>query len=153
MTGPNRRDLGRVFNEVPELYDRVRPGYPDELFADLATITRLDERSSVLEVGCGTGQATRSLAALGCSVTAIEPGADMAALARRRLATFGNVTVETSTFEEWDDRGRTLRCPGGRVGVALGRPVDRLATSARRTPSRRLDGAARQRRCPPAGRA
>jgi SAM-dependent methyltransferase len=106
MAGPNRSDLGRVFNEVPELYDRVRPGYPDELFADLVTITRMDERSSVLEVGCGTGQATRWLAALGCSVTAIEPGVEMAALARQQLATLGNVTVETSTFEEWDDRGR-----------------------------------------------
>jgi SAM-dependent methyltransferase len=107
MTDPNQRDLGRVFNEVPELYDRVRPGYPDALFADLVTITGADERSSVLEVGCGTGQATRSLAALGCSVTAIEPGAEMAAFARQRMATTGgNVTVETSTFEEWDDRGR-----------------------------------------------
>jgi SAM-dependent methyltransferase len=105
MADPNRRDLGRVFDEVPQLYDRVRPGYPDELFADLGTITGLDERSSVVEVGCGTGQATRSLAALGCSVTAIEPGAEMAAVARQRLATFGNVNVETSTFEEWDDRG------------------------------------------------
>jgi SAM-dependent methyltransferase len=104
MAGPNRRDLGRVFNDVPELYDRVRPRYPDELFADLVTITGMDERSSVLEVGCGTGQATRSLAALGCSVIAIEPGADMAALARRRTATFSNVKVVTSTFEEWDDR-------------------------------------------------
>ena len=100
------RELGRVFNEVPELYDRVRPGYPDELFSDLCAITGMHERSSVLEVGCGTGQATRSLAALGCSVAAVEPGADMAALARRRMASFRNVEVETSTFEEWDDRGR-----------------------------------------------
>jgi SAM-dependent methyltransferase len=98
--------LGRVFNEVPELYDRVRPGYPDELFADLAAITGMNKRSSVLEVGCGTGQATRSLAVFGCSVTAVEAGAEMAALARQRLAAFGNVTVEDSTFEEWDDRGR-----------------------------------------------
>jgi SAM-dependent methyltransferase len=105
MAGPSRRDFGRVFNEVPELYDRVRPSYPDELFADLVAITGMDEGSSVLEVGCGTGQATRSLAALGCSVTAVEPGPEMAALARRRIATFRNVTVETSTFEEWDDRG------------------------------------------------
>jgi len=106
MAGPNQRDFGRVFNEVPELYDRVRPGYPDELFTDLVTITHMDERSSVLEVGCGTGQATRSLAALGCSVTAIEPGADMAALARQQVATYRNVNIETSTFEDWDDRGR-----------------------------------------------
>ncbi|WP_232789530.1 class I SAM-dependent methyltransferase [Streptomyces jeddahensis] len=94
-----------MFNEVPELYDRVRPSYPDELFADLVAITRMGERSSALEVGCGTGQATRSLAALGCSVTAVEPGGGMAALARQRLATFRNVEVEMSTFEEWDDRG------------------------------------------------
>ena len=105
MADSDRRHLARVFNEVAELYDRVRPGYPDELFADLVAVTGMDERSSVLEVGCGTGQATRSLAALGCSVTAIEPGAEMAALARQRLATFGNVTVQTSTFEHWDDRG------------------------------------------------
>jgi SAM-dependent methyltransferase len=106
MAGADRRDLSRVFNEVPELYDRVRPAYPDALFDDLVAITDMDEGSSVLEVGCGTGQATRSLAALGCSVTAVEPGAVMAALARQRLATFGNVEVETTTFEDWNDRGR-----------------------------------------------
>src|SRR5919206_542675 len=74
MAGPDRRGLGRVFNEVPELYDRVRPAYPEQLFADLVAITGIDEGSSVLEVGCGTGQATRSLASLGCSVIALEPG-------------------------------------------------------------------------------
>lgn len=102
----DRRGLGRVFNEVPELYERVRPGYPEELFADLATVTGMNEESSVLEVGCGTGQATRSLAALGYPVTAIEPGAELAALARQQLAGFGNVEVETAKFEQWDDRGR-----------------------------------------------
>jgi SAM-dependent methyltransferase len=105
VTALDRR-LGRVFNEVPALYDRVRPRYPDDLFADLVAITGLGEGSSVLEVGCGTGQATRSLAALVGQVTAVEPGADMAALARERTADLPNVTVETSTFEQWDDRGR-----------------------------------------------
>ena len=106
MAGADRRRLGRVFNEVPELYDRARPGYPDELFADLVAITGLDDRSSVLEVGSGTGQATRSLAALGCSVTAVELGTGMAAVARQRLAAFPNVEVETASFEDCDDRGR-----------------------------------------------
>ncbi|WP_250006317.1 bifunctional 2-polyprenyl-6-hydroxyphenol methylase/3-demethylubiquinol 3-O-methyltransferase UbiG [Actinoplanes sp. M2I2] len=94
--------LGRLFTEVPELYDRVRPGYPDELFDDLARIAGLRAGSSVLEVGCGTGQATRSLAGRGYAITALEPGAEMAALARRRLAGLGDVTVETATFEQWD---------------------------------------------------
>src|SRR5258706_14944061 len=111
MTGPDRCDLGRVFNEVPELYDRVRPTYPGELFADLAAITGMDRRSSVLEAGCGTGQATRSLAALGYSGTAIEPGAGMAPLACRRLASLRNVEGGLSTFEGGDDRGPRLRVP------------------------------------------
>ncbi len=106
VAGSQRNDLGQVFNEVPGLYDRVRPRYPSELFSDLVAITGLDKQSSVLEVGCGTGQATGALAALGRSVTAVEPGADMAALARQRLSDLDNAEVETSSFEEWDDRGR-----------------------------------------------
>jgi SAM-dependent methyltransferase len=102
----DRRATGRLFDEVPELYDRVRPTYPQKLFADLVGITGIHEGSSVLEVGCGTGQATSSLAAVGFSVTAVEPGSGMASLARQRLSSLDNVQVETSTFEEWDDGGR-----------------------------------------------
>jgi SAM-dependent methyltransferase len=106
MDGSDRRHLARLFNEVPDLYDRVRPAYPDDLFADLVAITGIGPRSSVLEVGCGTGQATRSLASLGCSVTAVESGSALAELARQRLAGSPNVSVETSSFEDWDDLGR-----------------------------------------------
>jgi SAM-dependent methyltransferase len=100
------RNLGSVFDEVPDLYDRVRPGYPEEAFTDLAALTGLSSPASVLEVGCGTGQATRSLAGRGWSVVAVEPGVALSALARRRLADFPDVTVETSSFEDWDDGGR-----------------------------------------------
>jgi SAM-dependent methyltransferase len=106
MAGSNERDAGLVFNEVPELYDRIRPTYPDELFADLVAITGIGQGSKVLEVGCGTGQATRALAELGCSIVAVEPGAGLAELARHRLTDFPHVQVEAATFEEWADRGR-----------------------------------------------
>jgi SAM-dependent methyltransferase len=106
MARASQGEIGQIFNEVPELYDRVRPTYPDELFSDLTAITGLNTESSVLEVGCGTGQATRSLAALGCTVTAVEPGPAMAALARQQLGTFSNVVIEISKFEDWIDRGR-----------------------------------------------
>ncbi len=69
-------------------------------------MTGVDTGSAVLEVGCGTGQATGALARLGCSVIAVEPGPGMSALARANLAGFSHVEVETSTFEEWEDRGR-----------------------------------------------
>ncbi|MFC3740413.1 class I SAM-dependent methyltransferase [Paractinoplanes deccanensis] len=95
-----------MFDEVAALYDRARPTYPPEVFTDLAALTGLGPGSRVLEVGCGTGKATRPLAELGCSVVAIEPGPRLSALARERLADLPDVVVETSTFEEWDDRGR-----------------------------------------------
>ena len=101
-----RRPLGRVFDEVPDLYDRMRPGYPPALFRDLAHLTGLGAGSDVLEVGCGTGQATRPLAELTGTVTAVEPGDGMAELARRHLADLGNVDIERSTFDAWDDKGR-----------------------------------------------
>lgn len=97
---------GGVFDEVPELYDRVRPTYPDAMFGDLAAITGVGGSSSALEIGIGTGQATHGLARIVGEVTALEPGLRLATVAGRRLAHLDTVTIETSPFEEWQDRGR-----------------------------------------------
>ena len=50
-----REQLRTRFEEVPELYDRARPTYPEELFEDLAALAGLGEGARVLEIGCGTG--------------------------------------------------------------------------------------------------
>ncbi len=106
VSGEGKPRIGLVFNDVAGLYDRVRPSYPDELWADLVAITGMDERSSVLEVGPGTGQATQALVALAGTVTAVEPGAELASRLRARLAAATNLEVEVSSFEDWDDRAR-----------------------------------------------
>ncbi|MFD8220489.1 class I SAM-dependent methyltransferase [Streptomyces sp. NPDC059697] len=93
--------LSRTFDEDAELYDRARPGYPPELFDDLAEMAGTSPGCRVLEVGAGTGKATLPLAERGCRITAVELGADMAAVARRNLAGFGAVEVVTADFETW----------------------------------------------------
>jgi SAM-dependent methyltransferase len=93
--------LRDTFDEAPELYDRVRPGYPEEVFDDLATLARLRPGSRVLELGCGTGQATVPLATRGFEVVAIELGAGLADVARRNLAAFPAVDIVNAAFEEW----------------------------------------------------
>jgi len=55
----------------------------------------------VLEIGCGTGQATRPLARLGATIVAVELSAGAAAVARHNLADFPAVTVEVGAFEDW----------------------------------------------------
>jgi SAM-dependent methyltransferase len=55
----------------------------------------------VLEIGCGTGQATVALAERGFGVVAVELGPALAAVARRNLAQFPSVEVVVAAFEDW----------------------------------------------------
>ncbi len=85
------------FDEIAELYDRVRPGYPDDLFDDLAAV--LPRSPIVVEVGPGTGQGTKGLVARGARVTAVELGTHLAAVLARNLPT---VDVIIGPFENVD---------------------------------------------------
>ena len=96
-----RPALRATFDEVAELYDRARPAYPMDVFADLAELAELPARARLVEIGCGTGQATRPLAQRGYTITCLELGEQLAALARRNLAGFPNVEVVTGSFETW----------------------------------------------------
>ncbi|MEV6962072.1 class I SAM-dependent methyltransferase [Streptomyces sp. NPDC051207] len=96
-----RARLSRTFDEDADLYDRARPGYPPELYDDLADLAGARPGSRVLEVGCGTGQATVPLAERGCRITAVEAGPRMAEVARRHLAGAAEVEVVTADFETW----------------------------------------------------
>ncbi|XVV15505.1 class I SAM-dependent methyltransferase [Actinoplanes sp. CA-131856] len=101
MTDTNREALRTTFGQDAELYDRCRPAYPAQLFTDLATLADLGPRVRVLEIGCGTGQATLPLAQRGYDIVAMDLSPDMAAVARRNLARFPNVTVVAAAFEDW----------------------------------------------------
>jgi SAM-dependent methyltransferase len=71
------------------------------LFDDLTELAGLRPGARVLEIGSGTGQATLPLADRGFQITAIELGPSLAAVARRKLARFANVTVVEAAFEDW----------------------------------------------------
>jgi SAM-dependent methyltransferase len=71
---------GAVFDTVAVEYERHRPTYPDELIDLACQAGGLAAGDRALEIGCGTGQLTRSLVARGLSVTAVEPGRNLIAL-------------------------------------------------------------------------
>ena len=103
MTGDVvRPDPGLGFDNVPEIYDRVRPTYPPELFdALLLYLGSARERGlRAVEIGPGTGQATRSLLERGISVTAVEPGARLAAFLSKKLAAYSTLEVVNAKFED-----------------------------------------------------
>jgi SAM-dependent methyltransferase len=54
----------------------------------------------VLEVGCGSGQLTRSLAARGLRVMALDPGTNLISLAEQNLHGAGDVEFVNARFED-----------------------------------------------------
>lgn len=94
------RQYGKVFDEVAAEYDRNRPTYPDQLVDQACQVAGIGDGDHVLEIGCGTGQLTRSLAARGLRVTALEPGTNLVALARQNLQDAGAVEFVHARFED-----------------------------------------------------
>lgn len=92
------RERASTFGEDPARYDRARPTYPSELVDELTRV----RPKRVLDVGCGTGIASRLFLDRGCDVLGVEPDVRMAEVARGH-----GVDVEVAMFESWD--------PGGRV--------------------------------------
>lgn len=102
-------DLRDTFDTVADAYDSVRPGYPAALFSELAETTGLEPGDSLLEVGCGSGQATEGLLELGAYVTALDPGPALIAAAKARFAGRGGVNFVTARFEDWRPPPRAFR--------------------------------------------
>ncbi len=123
--------VGLSFDRVAELYDRVRPAYPEALL-DFATEGR--QIQDALEVGCGPGQLTAALVERGFRVQAVEPGEELAARARVRapgavvrVGRFEDVALPAAAFDAvfsasafhwvdpavgWKKVARVLRRPG-----------------------------------------
>jgi SAM-dependent methyltransferase len=96
----SRNSLKHTFNEVALLYNEVRPSYPDQLFSTLIDVSNLKRNSTLLEIGPGTGQATKPLAQKGFNITAIELGASLAEVTRQQLYDYKNIHIVTGAFEE-----------------------------------------------------
>jgi SAM-dependent methyltransferase len=95
MVGMSGRALS--FGAIAEAYERFRPGYPVELFDIVMRYAGQPVRTA-LEIGAGTGKATRLFAQRGITVTATEPdGAMLAELLKHVPA---NVKTVQATFED-----------------------------------------------------
>ena len=98
--GTLARSYGKTFNEVAVEYDRNRPTYPDALVDQACEVAGITDGGRVLEIGCGTGQLTRSLLARGLRVTALEPGDQLIRIAEENLKDAGDVEFVHARLED-----------------------------------------------------
>ncbi|MDY7102489.1 MAG: methyltransferase domain-containing protein [Actinomycetota bacterium] len=104
---PDRERLRRTFDRAAERYDRARPTYPAPLLDRLVDAAGVSPGDHLLEVGCGTGQATVALAERGFHLTCVEPGHRLAEVARRNVADHP-VEIVLRDFESFSPGDRTF---------------------------------------------
>ncbi|WP_254876228.1 bifunctional 2-polyprenyl-6-hydroxyphenol methylase/3-demethylubiquinol 3-O-methyltransferase UbiG [Streptomyces sp. CAI-85] len=90
-------DRALTFGTVAESYERFRPAYPAELFT-LVTEYAARPLVTALEIGAGTGKATRVFAGRGLELTATDPDAAMLTELRKHVP--ADVRSTQAAFED-----------------------------------------------------
>ncbi len=99
-----REQLRKTFDQSADVYDRIRPGYPDALVEDVIDLSGIPEQGRILEIGCATGKATEPFASRGYSMDCLDIGSDLAAVAASKFRGLDNVRIIVRSFEEWESR-------------------------------------------------
>jgi SAM-dependent methyltransferase len=128
--GDSRLRRRELFDTDADSYRSSRPGYPEEVYELLEQNGALRPGNWVLEIGAGSGQATRELLARGACVCAVELGANFVARLRSEFHD-QTITVIEGDFDSlgklhadfdlavcasslhWLDRDTALRRIGG----------------------------------------
>lgn len=91
-------EFRKIFDTIPEQFDRCRCRYSQELFSELIQIADIGPGKSVLELGPGTGQATDPILNTGCDYHAIELGEHLAAKMIEKYSTYDNFQLVNDDF-------------------------------------------------------
>lgn len=95
-------EFERNFDTQAADYDTARPEYPGALYEDILRYQPVNRESRALEIGLGTGKASGPVLKAGCPLVGLEPGGNLADLARKRLAGYSGFTLLEQTLQEYE---------------------------------------------------
>jgi len=98
----NREQLRKTFDLSADVYDQIRPGYPNTLIEDVIELSGIPQQGRILEIGCATGKATECFASRGYSIDCLEIGSGLAAVASSKFREMETVRIIVSPFEQWE---------------------------------------------------
>src|SRR6516164_11544627 len=102
------------FTGLAKLYSQYRPTYPEAALDYVIHRARLNAQSVLVDVGCGTGIASRQFAERGMSVIGIEPNEEM-----RRKAEAEEISSEVSTLCYQEGRAEATGLPAASADSVL----------------------------------
>lgn len=91
-------EFRKIFDTIPEQFDKYRPRYCPALFDDLIAYAKINSEKSVLEIGPGTGQATDPILNTGCQYKAIELGENLYDMMLRKYGNKPNFSIINGDF-------------------------------------------------------
>lgn len=97
---PSIKGLEWTFDTVTSTYDKMRPGYVEDLYKKIFEYIPIDDQSKVIEVGIGSGQATEPILKTGCELTAVEYGEKFSKLCIDKFGEYSNFAIVTKKFED-----------------------------------------------------
>ncbi len=87
-----------LFDHAAERYHRVRPRPPAALIQSIVEEAELSSDQWLLEVGCGSGQATELLGGYDFSIVALDTGSHLLDCARERMSNYSRILIEQADF-------------------------------------------------------
>ena len=99
-------EFRKIFDTIPEAFDRYRTRYCPALFDALIGYAAIGPGKSVLELGPGTGQATEPVLRTGCDYHAIELGGNLCRKMREKYGNLPNFDLINDDFITYDFGGR-----------------------------------------------
>ena len=94
--------LNWTFDTVADTYEKLRPGYVDELYQDIFEYKTINKQSRVVEIGIGGGQATLPILKTGCKLTAVDYGEKFCEICRDKFKEYSNFSAVSGKFEDID---------------------------------------------------
>ncbi len=91
-------EFRKIFDTIPEQFDKFRPRYSRELFRFLIDNVSVGPDKTVLEIGPGTGQATDPILMTGCDYNAIELGEHLFEKMREKYGKYPNFHIVNDDF-------------------------------------------------------
>ncbi|MBQ2811856.1 MAG: class I SAM-dependent methyltransferase [Clostridia bacterium] len=99
-------ELNRTFDTVADAYEKMRPGYVDELYQAVFDYAPINNTSHVIEIGIGGGQATLPFLKTGCALLAIDYGENFCEICRDKFRAYPGFAAVSERFEDIDLRGK-----------------------------------------------
>ncbi|MCM1127518.1 MAG: methyltransferase domain-containing protein [Lachnospiraceae bacterium] len=91
----------KAFDNAAMDYDKCRPMYVKEIYEDILNYKPINQDSRVLEIGMGTGKAAQPILDTHCHFVGIEPGENLAALAKEKLQKYANFSLYNLALQDY----------------------------------------------------